>query len=257
MKIVTEKEDILDLLRQVESGKLTPEQAASQLYTMPFSELGFAKVDYHRSLRQGVSEVIFGSGKTPQHIEGILSDMNKNGSRNVLVTLISQETADYLTGRNIPITYYPIPRLAVALPGEERPKVGSIVIVAPGTNDMAACEEAALTAETLGNNVTRIYDAGVTGLQRILSRLDILNNARCVIVVAGMEGSLVSVIGGLVSCPILSVPTSMGHGASFAGVAPLLTMLNSCASGVGVMNIDNGFGAGILASRINQMEGIK
>ena len=256
MNIITEKEDILNLLHQVEVGELTPEQAASQLRTMPFTDLGYAKIDYHRSLRQGVGEVIYGSGKTPEHIKGILKDMSNNGSRNVLVTRISQETADYIAGSNIPMIYHSIPRLAIALPGEDRPKLGSIVIAAAGTSDMAVCEEAALTAETLGNQVTRLYDVGVAGLQRILSKLDILNSARCVVVVAGMEGALASVVGGLVSCPIIAVPTSIGYGANFAGLSALLTMLNSCAAGVGVVNIDNGFGAGILASRINKMEGI-
>ena len=245
-----EKEDILDLLRQIEAGNLSPEQAANQLRTMPFSDLGFAKIDNHRS---GLSEVIFGKGKTPEYIEGILSDMNKNGSRNVLVTRIPQETADYLTGRNIPMIYHPIPRLAIALPGEEGPRVGNIVVAAAGTSDMAASEEAAFTAEALGNNVTRVYDVGVAGLQRILSRLDILNSARCVVVVAGMEGALPSVVSGLVTCPIISVPTSIGYGTNFAGLSALLTMMNSCTAGVGVVDIDNGYGAGVLASRINHL----
>ncbi|MCL2008472.1 MAG: nickel pincer cofactor biosynthesis protein LarB [Treponema sp.] len=258
MGIITEKEDILDLLHRVEKGELSPEQAADMLRTKPFSDLGYAKVDYHRSIRQGIGEVIFGSGKANEHIAGILIDMQKNGSRNVLVTRISREAADHIESMNIPMIYHPIPKLGIALPGEERPKVGSIVIAAAGTADMAVCEEAALlTAENLGNMVTRLYDVGVAGLQRILSKLEVLNSARCVIVVAGMEGALASVVGGLVSCPIIAVPTSIGYGANFGGLSALLTMLNSCAAGVGVVNIDNGFGAAFLASRINQMEGIK
>ena len=253
---LTTKENILDLLKQVKDGELSPEQALCQLRKEPFADLGYAKVDYHRALRQGVCEVIYGQGKTDEQIVGILSDMNKNNAHNVLVTRISKATADFIASRNISFTYYPIPKLGIAMPGKEQTKAGNIIIAGAGTSDMAVCEEAALTAETLGNKVTRIYDVGVAGLNRLLSHLDILTQARVIVAVAGMEGALPSVIGGLVSCPVIAVPTSVGYGANFNGLAALLGMLNSCASGVSVVNIDNGFGAGFLASRINQMKGL-
>ncbi|MCL2094231.1 MAG: nickel pincer cofactor biosynthesis protein LarB [Treponema sp.] len=256
MGTITEKEDILDLLHKVGRGEVSPEEAAGQLRKEPFTNLGYAMIDYHRSIRQGIGEVIFGQGKTQEQIAGILGDMAANGSRNVLVTRIAQETADYVSGRGIPLVYHKAPRLGVAYPEESRPGRGSIIVTAAGTSDLPVSEEAAVTAEVLGSKVTRLYDVGVAGLHRILSQLDLLNSARCVIVVAGMEGALASVVGGLVSCPIVAVPTSIGYGANLGGLSALLTMLNSCAAGVGVVNIDNGFGAGFLASRINLMEGI-
>ncbi|MCL2793056.1 MAG: nickel pincer cofactor biosynthesis protein LarB [Spirochaetaceae bacterium] len=256
MSNITAKEDILNLLNKIKAGEVSPEQAVNLLRTETFSDLGYAKVDHHRSLRQGVCEVIFGQGKTPEQIVGILSNMRKNGSHNVLVTRISQQTADFIANSNIPINYHPIPQLGITLSGKELPRVGNIIVASGGTSDMAVCEEAALTAEALGNNVTRLYDVGVAGLHRLLLRLDTLIEARVIIVVAGMEGALPSVIGGLASCPVIAVPTSIGYGANFGGLSALLCMLNSCASGVSVVNIDNGFGAGFIASRINQMKGL-
>jgi len=201
-------------------------------------------------------ETIYGKNKTPEQIAGILSDMRKNGARNVIVTRISQTTADFIAEQNIPMDYHVIPQLGIALPGEKRQQVGNIVIVSAGTSDMAVCEEAALTAEILGNKVTRIYDVGVAGLHRLLARLDVIIEARVIIAVAGMEGALPSVVGGIASCPIIAVPTSVGYGANFEGLSALLTMLNSCAVGISVVNIDNGFGAGVVASRINRMKGV-
>lgn len=256
MSKIGTKADILELLREIEAGTLTPEKAMDRLQTLPFSDLGYAKIDYHRTIRQGAGEAIYGQGKAPEHILGILSDMRSNGSENVLVTRIDQRTADHLAENGIPLDYHPIPRLGIAMPKEQR-RVGSIVVAGAGTSDMAVCEEAALTAETLGNNVTRLYDVGVAGLHRLLSHHETLINARAIVAVAGMEGALASVIGGLVSCPVIAVPTSIGYGASFDGLSALLTMINSCANGVSVVNIDNGFGAGFLAGRINQMESIK
>ncbi|AIZ56675.1 N5-carboxyaminoimidazole ribonucleotide mutase [Candidatus Methanoplasma termitum] len=256
MEKSTEQEDILNLLRSVKSGKLTPEQVIEKLRAEPFSDLDYAKVDYHRSLRQGMCETIYGKNKTPEQIAGILSDMRKNGARNVIVTRISQTTADFIAEQNIPMDYHVIPQLGIALPGEKRQQVGNIVIVSAGTSDMAVCEEAALTAEILGNKVTRIYDVGVAGLHRLLARLDVIIEARVIIAVAGMEGALPSVVGGIASCPIIAVPTSVGYGANFEGLSALLTMLNSCAVGISVVNIDNGFGAGVVASRINRMKGV-
>jgi len=256
MSKISTKADILSLLREVEAGTVTPEKALDRLQTLPFSDLGYAKIDYHRPVRQGSGEAIYGQGKAPEHILGILSDMRSNGSSNVLVTRIEQQTADYLVKNGIPLDYHPIPKLGIAMPKEPK-KVGNIVVAGAGTSDMAVCEEAALTAETLGNNVTRLYDVGVAGIHRLLSNQDILINARVIIAVAGMEGALASVIGGLVSCPVIAVPTSIGYGANFDGLSALLTMINSCSNGVSVVNIDNGFGAGFLASRINRMESVK
>ena len=248
------RHDILQLLRQVADGSSTPEEALSRLKREPFADLGYAKVDLHRSVRQGAAEVIYGAGKTPEQIAGISGAMGARGCRNVLITRLSPEAAD-VVGKTVPLDYHPIPRLAIAFPGDRR-SLGHIVVATGGTSDMPVAEEAALTAEALGNQVTRLYDIGVAGLHRMLSHTDELMGARVIIAVAGMEGALTSVIGGRVSCPVIGVPTSVGYGAAFGGVAALLSMLNSCASGVSVVNIDNGFGAGFLAHRINQMKGI-
>ena len=249
------RHDILSVLQDVQSGALTPEDALLRLKLAPFEDLGYAKVDYHRAVRQGVPEVIYGQSKTKEQISGILTAMEKRGCINILVTRIQQETADYLA-QTFPLQYEPLAKLAVVLP-QEIPGRGSIVVATGGTSDIGVAEEAAITAETLGNHVTRLYDVGVAGLHRLLSNLEPLMSARVVIAVAGMEGALASVLGGLVDCPVIAVPTSVGYGASFGGVSALLSMLNSCASGVSVVNIDNGFGAGYLASRINQMESAK
>ena len=249
------RHDILSVLQDVQSGALTPEDALTRLKLAPFEDLGYAKVDYHRAVRQGVPEVIYGQSKTKEQISGILTAMEKRGCINILVTRIQQETADYLA-QTFPLQYEPLAKLAVVLP-QEIPGRGSIVVATGGTSDIGVAEEAAITAETLGNHVTRLYDVGVAGLHRLLSNLEPLMSARVVIAVAGMEGALASVLGGLVDCPVIAVPTSVGYGASFGGVSALLSMLNSCASGVSVVNIDNGFGAGYLASRINQMESAK
>ena len=248
------KHDILQLLRDVAGGSVQPEDALLQLKEAPFQDLGYAKVDFHRSIRQGAAEVIYGAGKTPEQIAGIARTMGERGCRNILITRIGQEAADFVAA-SVPLDYHPLPRLAIAFPGE-RKDLGNIVVATGGTSDMAVAEEAALTAEAMGNHVTRLYDVGVAGLHRLLSNLDVLMAARCVVAVAGMEGALASVVGGLVDCPVVAVPTSVGYGASFGGLSALLSMLNSCASGCSVVNIDNGFGAGYLASRINQMEGL-
>ena len=249
------KYDILQLLRSVADGSTAPEDALLKLKEAPFEDLDYAKIDFHRSVRQGAAEVIYGAGKTPEQIAGIVSAMGEKGCRNILITRVGQETVDLLPD-SIPLEYHPLPRLAVAYP-EERKGRGNIVVAAAGTSDIPVAEEAALTAEEMGNRVTRLYDVGVAGLHRLLSNLDVLMSARCIVAVAGMEGALASVIGGLADCPVIAVPTSVGYGASFGGLSALLSMLNSCASGCSVVNIDNGFGAGYLASRINQMEGMK
>ena len=249
------KYDILNLLRGVAAGETTPEQALLLLKQSPFEDLGYAKVDFHRSIRQGAAEVIYGAGKTPEQIAGIAAAMGARGCRNVLITRLDAQAAETVAA-SVPLDYHPLPRLGIAFPGE-RPARGKIVVATGGTSDMPVAEEAALTAEVMGNRVVRLYDVGVAGLHRLLSKLDELMDARCVVAVAGMEGALASVIGGLVDCPVVAVPTSVGYEANFGGLSALLAMLNSCASGCSVVNIDNGFGAGYLASRINQMEGLE
>ncbi|MDR2359773.1 MAG: nickel pincer cofactor biosynthesis protein LarB [Oscillospiraceae bacterium] len=219
---------------------------------MNYEDLGYAKVDHHRAERTGVGEVIYGQSKTPEQITGIVSAMYGRGAENVLITRLDKDKFNEL---ELPCgaAYNETARIAVVnpVPIERR---GKIVIACAGTSDLPVSEEAAITAETLGSNVTRLYDIGVAGIHRLLSKLEELNDARCVIAVAGMEGALASVIGGLVSCPVIGVPTSIGYGASFNGLAALLAMLNSCASGVSVVNIDNGFGAGYQAHMINTVK---
>lgn len=251
---MSSQDNILAILEAIEAKQLTPQEALQKLKIAPFEDLGYAKVDFHRSLRQGVPEVIFGESKSNEQIKGILDSMVKRGCNNILLTRISQDVADDLKPL-FPLHYNSQAKLAIILP-EETDKKGSVVVVTGGTSDVGVAEEAALTCETLGNNVSRLYDVGVAGIHRLLSNLEILMTARVVIAVAGMEGALASVVGGLVDCPVIGVPTSVGYGASFGGVSALLSMLNSCASGVSVVNIDNGFGAGFLASRINQMKGV-
>ncbi|PWJ50135.1 nickel pincer cofactor biosynthesis protein LarB [Faecalicatena contorta] len=248
--------EMLEMLNGVKEGAISPDDALTRLKTAPFEDIGYAKIDNHRGIRQGVPEVIYGMGKTAGQICGIVDRMLENGAKDIIVTRLSEEAAASLE-KQCRLEYHPIPKFGIVNRDSVRDKTGSIIVASGGTSDMAVCEEAALTAEALGNQVTRLYDVGVAGLHRLLSHLEILASARVVIAVAGMEGALPSVIGGLVSCPVIAVPTSVGYGANLGGIAALLSMLNSCASGVSVVNIDNGFGAGFLASRINQMEGVK
>jgi len=250
------KEQMLELLEAVRCGSVAPAQAAEQLQMEPFENLSYARVDHHRGIRQGVPEVIYGEGKTAEQILGILSAMEKERVHNVLVTRLSPEKAAVI-GQKFPFRYHETARLGLAWPKEVAEPCGQIVVVSGGTSDMQVAEEAALTAEALGNRVVRFYDAGVAGIHRLLAGMDQLVRANVVIAVAGMEGALPSVVGGLVDCPVLAVPTSVGYGASFGGVTALLAMLNSCASGISVVNIDNGFGAAYQASLINHMGGAK
>lgn len=246
---------VLEILKQVQSGALTPEDAEQKLKISPFEDLGFAKVDHHRGLRQGVPEVIYGAGKTPEQIAAIARAQLKNGDRNILITRLSPEAAALL--QDLPgFRYDPVPHLGVAGAYPAPKPVGRVVVACAGTSDLPVAEEAAQTAEALGSRVERLTDVGVAGLQRLLAHVEDLAAARVVVAVAGMEGALASVIGGLCACPVIAVPTSVGYGANFGGLSALLSMLNSCASGVSVVNIDNGFGAGFLADRINRMEGI-
>lgn len=244
--------DAREILDKVASGEMTPEEAELQLKMKPFVDLGFAKPDLHRGLRQGIPEVIYGEGKTPDHIDKITSSLMEGGQKTVLITRLSPEKAAEL---KTPIKYYDVARIGVAGEIPEPTAKGTIVVATGGTSDLPVAEEAAVTAELLGNKVNRVYDVGVSGLHRLLSHKEELMSASVVIAVAGMEGALASVVGGLVDCPVIAVPTSVGYGASFEGLTALLAMMNSCASGVTVVNIDNGFGAGYSASMINHIGG--
>jgi len=239
------------LLEQVQSGLMDVEAALDELKKLPFQDLGYAKIDSHRSLRKGVPEVIFCQGKSTEQIQGIVTAMSQDHT-NILATRASREVfkgIQKLTGN---CHYYEKARIVLIRPRPAE-KVGKIAVISAGTSDIPVAEEAAVTAEVLGNRVTRTYDVGVAGIHRLLDAREDLLNANVAVVVAGMEGALASVVGGLVACPVIGVPTSIGYGASFGGIAALLTMLNSCSSGVSVVNIDNGFGAGYQASLINQM----
>ena len=247
-----EQSEIRQLLQAVAAGERSVEDALLQLKEAPFEDLGFAKLDHHRALRQGAAEVIYGAGKTPEQILKITQAMLHHGQKTVLITRLSKESADFLTPQ-LPLTYYELGRVGIAGTMPEPTGRGKIVVATGGTSDQPVAEEAALTAEALGNEVVRLYDVGVAGLHRLLSHTDDVMQAQAIVAIAGMEGALASVIGGLADCPVIAVPTSVGYGASFGGVAALLAMLNSCASGVSVVNIDNGFGAGYLASMINHI----
>jgi hypothetical protein len=241
----------LALLQQIKSGELTPEQAMLKLRMEPFEDLGYVKLDHHRELRQGIAEVVYGAGKTAEQIIGITSAMRERGQQTIIVTRISEQTAEQVT-KNIPLVYHETARLGIIGDIPKPDGIGKVVVATGGTSDMPVAEEAALTAEALGNEVIRLYDVGVAGLHRLLSRMEVIMEAQVIVAIAGMEGALPSVIGGLADCPVIAVPTSIGYGANFGGLSALLTMLNSCASGVSVVNIDNGFGGGYLASMINR-----
>ncbi|MDD4074503.1 MAG: nickel pincer cofactor biosynthesis protein LarB [Eubacteriales bacterium] len=246
------QQELRKLLQAVANGAVSAEDAVLEMKVEPFEDLGFAKVDHHRALRQGIAEVIFGAGKTPEQITGIAEAMLREGEKTILITRLLPEAALKLQ-QTLPMRYHEMGRVGIVGSIPKPDGLGKIVIATGGTSDMSVAEEAALTAETLGNEVTRLYDVGVAGLHRLLAHVDDIMTASVVIAVAGMEGALASVIGGLADCPVIAVPTSVGYGASFGGVTALLAMLNSCASGVSVVNIDNGFGAGYQASLINHM----
>ena len=246
-----EQNGIFELLKQVEEGKKTAQEAMSDISLEPEMLVGnYADIDLHRAVRQGMPEVIYGEGKTAKQITGILQAMEGRGIGNIMVTRLSKEKADRIR-ENVQLDYDEVSRIGI-VNRKETEKIGKIAIVAAGTSDLPVAEEAAVTAELYGNYVERVYDVGVAGIHRLLHRLPQLEDAKVIVAVAGMEGALVSVIGGLVSCPVIGVPTSVGYGANFGGAAALLSMLNSCASGVSVVNIDNGFGAGVLAAKINK-----
>lgn len=241
--------DVRQLLQQVKSGEVSPEAAAQTLRGLPYEDLGFAKLDHHRKLRSGCGEVVFCAGKADDHLTAIFECLCAR-EKNVLGTRASPEQFRLVSEKVPEATYDSLSRL-IFVAREPLPREGNVVVCAAGTADLPVAEEAALTAEFYGAEVTRVYDVGVAGIHRLLAQVPLLQRARCVVAVAGMEGALGSVVAGLVDCPVVGVPTSVGYGASFNGLAPLLTMLNSCAAGMSVVNIDNGFGAGYLAAKIN------
>jgi NCAIR mutase (PurE)-related protein len=240
------------LLEQFRAGKIPREKVLRALQAAPVADLGFAQVDTHRALRKNFPEVIFGAGKTPDQIVKIAAKLLEHGQQ-VLVTRVTSEQARALRKKFKRAVHHQLAR-CVTIEKKPLPKrAGIIAIVCAGTSDLPVAEEAAITAEIMGNRVERIHDAGIAGLHRVLARMELLQSATVIVAVAGMEGALPSVIAGLVAKPVIAVPTSIGYGASFGGVAALLAMLNSCASGVTVVNIDNGFGAGFAASQINAL----
>ena len=275
-------EEIRTMLEKVAAGEMTVEDAVLELKKEPFTAagldgLGFAKRDTHRKRRQGAAEVIYGAGKTAEQIAGIVEAMKKRGQQVILITRLDKEKAERTASllgtplsetpsngtplsetllhgpQNEVFRYFSDAQIGLCGEFPKKDGVGTIVVATGGTSDIPVAEEAALTAEALGNQVERLYDVGVAGLHRLMAHMDSIMSARVIIAIAGMEGALASVIGGLADCPVIAVPTSIGYGASFHGVSALLSMLNSCASGVSVVNIDNGFGAGYLASMINHL----
>lgn len=246
-------EKLKRLLEQVRNGQLDVDSALSELRNLPYENLeGFATLDHHRALRNGFPEVVFGQGKRPEQVVAIARRLAEHSDK-VLVTRVNPAMAKAVRADFPDLVYHSLPRLLVldrSAPVEKHP---GILVVTAGTADLPVAEEAAMTAELMNNSVERMFDVGVAGIHRLLSQTERLWQARVIIVVAGMDGALPSVVGGLVSAPVIAVPTSVGYGASFNGLAALLTMLNSCATGVGVVNIDNGFGAGVLANNINHL----
>jgi NCAIR mutase (PurE)-related protein len=240
---------LIELLRRVQAGGLSVEDAASRLRDLPFEDLGFAKLDHHRALRRGFPEVVYGEGKTREQVVAIVERIAAAG-QNVLVTRVSPEVKEAVAASCPGVRHHESARCLTLEVHERAALPGRVAVVCAGTSDVPVAEEAAVTAEFLGAAVDRVHDVGVAGLHRLLARTGTLREAHVVIVAAGMEGALPSVVGGLVDAPVIAVPTSVGYGASFQGVAALLAMLNSCASGVAVVNIDNGFGAGYLAAAI-------
>lgn len=245
------QKNIEELMSKVASGKVSPKEAAEQLKTLPFKEMGYANIDNHRALRTGYPECIFCPGKTNKQIAEIMESLSKDCD-NVIATRATTENYEAVKALVPDAEYLEDARLIVLRRNDLPKNPLPIAVVTAGTADIPVAEEAAVVAEMLGNNVDRIYDVGVAGIHRLFDKLDRIRAANVVIVVAGMEGALASVVGGLVDRPIIAVPTSIGYGANLGGISALLSMLNSCANGVGIVNIDNGFGAGYLASQINK-----
>jgi NCAIR mutase (PurE)-related protein len=245
-------ESLRKLLRQVQSGEVSPDDAVDRLRHLPFEDLGFAKVDHHRTLRVGMPEVVFGERKTPAQVAAIFEKLAQHGN-NVLATRTTREQFSAVKKIVSAAKYESAARAIVLRRDTKRYGKGLISVVSAGTSDIPVAEEAVVTAELMGNEVERLYDVGVAGIHRLLAHRKSISRSRVVVVCAGMEGALPSVVGGLVGVPVIAVPTSVGYGASFQGLAALLGMMNSCASNVSVVNIDNGFGAGYVASLINRL----
>lgn len=248
-------EEILQLLKLVERRKLSPRAATERLKHMPFEDIGFAKVDHHRALRQGYAEVVFGKGKTAEQVAEIVRAMvrHKASRQNILVTRADRKIYCAVKRVSRAAKFHPISGVVTVERSKEITGKGTILVVSAGTSDIPVAEEAVLTARMMGNRAEQLYDVGVAGIHRLLEHRGMLTEARVIICIAGMEGALPSVVGGLVAVPVIAVPTSTGYGASLGGVAALLGMLNSCASNVTVVNIDNGFGAACVASCINRL----
>ena len=251
-----EKRVLQHIFERVAAGEVSPADAIAHVQTEPFRDLGYAKVDTQRGIRQGVSEVVYGAGKSAVQIAGIIQALRSSGQRRVMATRVDRakadEVASLLSERDAAEFVYHEDAEMVVVGGAPDPDGnGYVVVAAAGTSDLRVSEEAALTAEMMGSRVVRLYDVGVAGIHRLLAHADEIARARAIVAVAGMEGALPSVIGGMASCPVIAVPTSVGYGASFGGVTALLAMLNSCASGVSVVNIDNGFGGGYQAALID------
>lgn len=278
-----EQRELRQMLEGVKNGDVDVEEAVKALKMAPFEDLGYAKIDHHRAIRQGAAEVIYGAGKTPEQIVGIARVMRERGQRRILITRMSTEAAAVLyrdiyetnglksqteesgigdqglpasdrkdaTEMLVSFSYDPLSRVGIVGEIPEPDGIGTVVVATGGTSDIPVAEEAAKTAEILGNRVVRLFDVGVAGIHRLMAHREEIMTAEVIVAIAGMEGALASVIGGMADCPVIAVPTSVGYGASFGGLSALLSMLNSCASGVSVVNIDNGFGAGYLASMIN------
>jgi hypothetical protein len=245
-------ESIRKLFEQVRQGKFSPDEAVQRLRHLPFEDLGFAKVDHHRALRVGMPEVVFGEGKTPAQLATIFSRLAQHEG-NILATRTSKEQFSAVKKKVRKAQYRKLARAVILQRDKQKYGKGIIAVVSAGTSDIPVAEEAVITAEIMGNEVEHLYDVGVAGIHRLLANRGTLTRARVVVVCAGMEGALPSVVGGLVGVPVIAVPTSVGYGASFKGLAALLGMMNSCASNVSVVNIDNGFGAGYVAALINRL----
>lgn len=243
-----------DILKQVKSGEISIEEAEQFFRKEPFEELGYAKLDTHRKLRSGFAEVIYCSGKKEEHLLSIFQKLYEEEGE-VFGTRASEEQYRLIQSKLPQVEYDPVSRI-IKIEKKDKRHIGKISVCTAGTADISVAEEAAQTAEYFGSYVERIYDIGVSGIHRMLSKLDVIQSANCIVSVAGMEGALASVLGGLVDKPVIAVPTSIGYGASFGGIAALLTMINSCANGIAVVNIDNGYGAGYMATQINRL-GVK
>lgn len=247
-----DKDTLLALLTQVAEGALSPDDAAKRFRGLPFEDLGFAKVDHHRALRKGYPETVLCQGKTPEQVVEIVSRLRSAGS-NVLATRCTPEIAEAVVAAHSDAVHHEVARAITITVCPPEKLDGFVAVVCAGTSDMPVAEEAVVACESMGNAVKRVYDVGVAGIHRLLGRREDIENANAIVVCAGMEGALPSVVAGLVDCPVIGVPTSIGYGASFGGIAALLGMLNTCASGMAVVNIDNGFGAGVFAGIVNRI----